>query len=80
MTGVSVNNRLSSTSDSGSVSGLPLDASGLVAASGELDKGVLDEMRACASDLEDDDFDDEDLDDEDSCSAGGHRRRHTDSK
>ena len=68
----SVFNRLSSTSDSGSV----CEASGLKVHG--VDKGVIDDMRACASDLEDD-FDDEDDEDEDSVN-GRDRRITTDSK
>ena len=44
------------------------------------DNPALEEMRACASDLEDLDFDDED-DDEDEEEVYGHRpRQNTDSK
>ena len=70
----SVFNRLSSTSDSGSVCEVTLKG----------DK-VIDDMRACASDLEDD-FDDEedeeeeDEDEEDSVNGGPSRRITTDSK
>lgn len=45
------------------------------------DSLAIEEMRACASDLEDLDFDDEDEDDDDDDSLGGHRpRQNTDSK
>ena len=44
------------------------------------DSLAIEEMRACASDLEDLDFDDDDDDDDDD-SLGGHRpRQNTDSK
>ena len=47
------------------------------------DAAVIEEMRACASELEDLDFDedDEDEDEEDEDSVSGHRaRQHTDSR
>jgi len=70
----SVFNRLSSTSDSGSVCEVTLKG----------DK-VIDDMRACASDLEDDFDDDDDEEeeedeDEDSVNGGPSRRITTDSK
>lgn len=75
-------NRLSSTSDSGSVCGLnSSDPPAAAAVAGvrlkisDPDKAVIEEMRACASELEDLDFDDDDDD-----SVSGHRRRNTDSK
>ena len=79
------NNRLSSTSDSGSVGmmeavtptrSLVLNANRIT----DTDKAVIEEMRVCASELDEEyDFDEEDLDDDDD-SVTGIRRRNTDSK
>ena len=79
------NNRLSSTSDSGSVGmmeavtptrSLVLNANKIT----DTDKAVIEEMRVCASELDEEyDFDEEDLDDDDD-SVTGIRRRNTDSK
>ena len=79
------NNRLSSTSDSGSVGmieavtptrSLVLNANKIT----DTDKVVIEEMRVCASELDEEyDFDEEDLDDDDD-SVTGIRRRNTDSK
>ena len=75
-------NRLSSTSDSGSAGmtealtptrTLVNNACRVT----DSDRIVIEEMRACASELEDLDFDEDDDDDD---SLNGHRRRNTDSK